>query len=369
MAKYRLLTRISDNRDELQWNNYNIEKYIDPPAPEISDNNYSTEVQSTLNSKILSLFTGSNIGIDDITSFSKSNNPPADNINYVRIDNNSSTPLYAWIDPESSTGIIYYTESTSIKLLNGYNLFYNYKSCKTIDVSNWDTSAITSFTGMFQNCTALKSLDLSNIDASKVRGMMSMFSDCSSLTSLNLTNFNPSNITTTNGMFYNCRLLKSLDLSGFNFSNCSDTSSMFYNCSSLTSLNLDNFNASEVTNMFNMFNGCRALTSLNVKHLDISSVTNMQNMFRDCSGLTSIIFQESLLDEFKFDTSKVINIQYMFSGCDDINYIKCNSETKSFIDDHYIEMVLLKTYTVELCSKRSNPCKTWIRPFYLKLDP
>ena len=62
-----------------------------------------------------------------------------------------------------------------------------------------------------------------------------MFRSCSSLTSLDLSSFDTSAVTSMNSMFRSCSSLTSLDLSGFNTSAVTDMSGMFYFCSSLTS--------------------------------------------------------------------------------------------------------------------------------------
>ena len=64
---------------------------------------------------------------------------------------------------------------------------------------------------------------------------------------LDLSNFNTSNVTTMNVMFRNCNSLTSLDLSSFNTSNVTDMSGMLYDCNSLASLNLSNLDTSNAT--------------------------------------------------------------------------------------------------------------------------
>ncbi|WP_375152656.1 BspA family leucine-rich repeat surface protein [Enterococcus mundtii] len=44
-----------------------------------------------------------------------------------------------------------------------------------LDVSQWDTSQVTSMNGMFQNSRELKELDVSNWNTSKVTSMSLMF--------------------------------------------------------------------------------------------------------------------------------------------------------------------------------------------------
>ena len=124
---------------------------------------------------------------------------------------------------------------------------------------------------------------------SQGRDMSSMFAYCSGLTSLDLSGFDTSAVTSMSRMFAYCSGLTSLDLSGFDTSAVTSMLSMFYNCSGLTSLNLSGFDTSAVTNMEMMFNNCSKLTSLNLSSFDTSAVTSMGYMFSDCSSLTSLI--------------------------------------------------------------------------------
>ena len=92
--------------------------------------------------------------------------------------------------------------------------------------------------------------------------MASMFSSCSGLTSLDLTGFNTSAVTNMASMFSACSGLTSLDLTGFNTSAVMFMGEMFSSCSGLTSLDLTGFDTSAVTNMASMFSSCSGLTSL-----------------------------------------------------------------------------------------------------------
>ena len=97
---------------------------------------------------------------------------------------------------------------------------------------------------------------------SQGRDMSNMFSSCSGLTSLDLTGFNTSAVTNMASMFCDCSGLTSLDLTGFDTSAVTFMGEMFRNCSGLTSLDLTGFDTSAVTNMGNIFSGCSGLTSL-----------------------------------------------------------------------------------------------------------
>ena len=67
-----------------------------------------------------------------------------------------------------------------------------------------------------------------------------MFSGCSNLISLNLSNFNTSSVTSMNYMFSGCSNLISLNLSNFNTSSVTSMSNMFYGCNNLENINLIN---------------------------------------------------------------------------------------------------------------------------------
>ena len=130
-------------------------------------------------------------------------------------------------------------------------MFKDCKSITEINLSNFDTSLVSSMDFMFERCKSLTSLDLSNFNTSLVKRMIFMFSGCSSLTILNLTNFDTSLVTLMDSMFSHCSSLTSLDLSNFNTSLLDSADSMFYDCVNLSYLNLYNFSESKVKlNMF-----------------------------------------------------------------------------------------------------------------------
>ena len=120
----------------------------------------------------------------------------------------------------------------------------------------------------FRNCTALTSLDLSSFDTSAVTSMSDMFNGCSSLTSLDVSNFDTSAVTNMGSMFSGCSSLTSLDLSSFDTSAITSISEMFRGCNSLTSLDVSNFDTSAITDIRNakyMFEGCTALKNIKCK--------------------------------------------------------------------------------------------------------
>ena len=272
----------------------------------------------------------------------------------------SNSTIYA--NPSSTSGLFSnLTNVTSIDLSNMdtsgmtsmRDMFRKDTSLTNITFGdNFNTANVTSMNGVFWDCNSLTSIDLSNFNTSNVTDINNMFAECSSLTALDLSNLDTSNVTSMGnpgnfgygGMFRNCKSLTSLDLSSFDTSKVKQMSDMFRGCSNLTNLNLSNFNTSSATSMADMFGECSKLTSLDLSSFDTSKVTNMQDMFHKCSLLTSLnlsgfntskvtnmgsMFSEcsnlTTLDLSSFDTSKVTNMQGMFYDCSSLTNLDLSS--------------------------------------------
>ena len=179
---------------------------------------------------------------------------------------------------------------------------------ESIDVSSFDTSAVTNMRGMFWQCSGLTSLDLSSFDTANVTNMAEMFSGCSNLASLDLSSFDTSNVTNMVRMFGLCVDLTSLDVSKWDTSSVTSMASMFSECSSLTSLDVSKWDTSSVTSMASMFSECSSLTSLDVSKWDTSSATDISFMFSMCADLKD-------LDVSAWDTSSVTEMGTIFQGC------------------------------------------------------
>lgn len=155
---------------------------------------------------------------------------------------------------------------------------------KTLDLSDLDTSQVTSMIEAFFQCK-VESLNISNLDTSSVTNMTRMFSGCQYLTDIDLSSFDTSNVTDMAGMFSGCYGLKSLDVSRFDTSKVTDMNFMFASCSNLTSLDASNLDTSKVERMSNMFNYCTALEKINLGSIDVSNVILNDYMFANCKNL------------------------------------------------------------------------------------
>ncbi|EHC6329856.1 BspA family leucine-rich repeat surface protein [Listeria monocytogenes] len=129
----------------------------------------------------------------------------------------------------------------------------------SIDLSNFDTSNVTSMDSMFYANYAV-SIDVSNFDTSQVTNMFGMFESTSYATSLDVSNFDTSKVTNMSGMFWGSAAT-SLDVSSFDTSQVSDMSYMFAE-SAATSLDLSSFDTSQVSDMGYMFDEASQLQNL-----------------------------------------------------------------------------------------------------------
>ena len=195
-----------------------------------------------------------------------------------------------------------------------------------IDLSNFDTSIVTSMKSMFENCENLEYIKFGDINTSSVLYMSNMFSNCLSLLSLDLSKFDTSKVQYMEYMFYQCFLLTSLDITNFDTSNVETIESMFYGCQSLLELDLSYMDVSKVTNMEYLFRECFSLTSLNLNNFYTPNAIYMTGLFIDCRSLET-------LDLSYLETSNVIDMSYMFFNCKSLTFLNLTNFDTFYVED------------------------------------
>ena len=189
---------------------------------------------------------------------------------------------------------------------------------------------LTCTDNMFKECSNIAEIDLSNFDTSLVTSMRNMFYGCSSLRTLNLSNICTSKVMAMNHMFCGCSSLSSLDLSYFDTSEVMDMNYMFQGCSSLNALDLSSFDTSKVVFINNIFKECSKLDYLNLKYADIN-----KNILLDLTSPSLVICSENdnLIDLFM--QKQNINCNYNQSYTN-INNNKCYSNNSLFDNNKHI---------------------------------
>lgn len=211
---------------------------------------------------------------------------------------NSTTGLLTLKNVVDTETIRYFDKKTSVKKIaaqegtkfvgNCSCMFEEYTNCTDIDLSNVDTSRMTSMSNMFYGCYSLMDLDLTGVDTSKVDSMDYTFGICSALENIDLSGFKTSSVTTMAYMFYGCQSLKKIYLGSFSFGNVTNMAGMFSGCEALESIGGPPFISSNCTDFASMFSGCKALKELDLRSLDTSKAENMNSFFAGCDSLKTL---------------------------------------------------------------------------------
>ena len=234
------------------------------------------------------------------------------------------------------------------KVTTIHRVFSSCEKLEEIDVSKWNTSNVTDMSWTFGDCYSVTKLDVSNWDTSKAVNMLTMFTNCKSLKEINTSNWNTSNVTNMNAMFNSCKELKEIDVSNWNTSNVTDMSSMFAACSALTKLDVSKWNTANVKNMRTMFSSCSSLEELDVSNFNTSNVTDMWSTFANCSSLSKI-------DVSKWNTSNVKNMQTLFAHCKSLkeldvsnwNISNCTTFYYTFQNCSQVEYLEMKNWNIK----------------------
>ena len=224
-------------------------------------------------------------------------------INLTNLDTSNVTTMYGMFHGSSATELNGLNQFNTSKVINMYQMFYG-SAATSLDLSSFDTSKVTYMSYMFDGCAATEIKGLTNLNTSNVTDMSYMFYK-SKATSLDLSGFDTSNVTDMSDMFSSSAATEIKGLNQFNTSNVTDMSSMFSN-SAATNLDVSSFDTSNVTTMYYMFFGSDAIEVKGLTQFNTSNVTNMRSMFGSSAATT--------LDLSSFDTSNVTNMSYMFSS-------------------------------------------------------
>jgi surface protein len=193
---------------------------------------------------------------------------------------------------------------------------------RIVGLETWDVSNVEAFGYMFRDCKRLREINVSGWDVSKGSDFERMFEGCLELENIIGIedwefNKNPdsNNTYTFNGMFAYCENLKHLPIDFWNVDNFTIFNSMFNKCKSLISLDLSKWNVSKMQDAADMFKVCRSLKSVgDISKWDIGQLRSCQGMFKYCDKLTLDISNWKLDDKclthgmfYYTDESKLIH--------------------------------------------------------------
>ena len=169
------------------------------------------------------------------------------------------------------------------------------------NTSNWDTSKVTSMSGMF-SATKAANPDTSKWNTSKVTTTNGMF-HTAAVANPNTSNWNTENVTDMSAMFYKAPAATP-DTAKWNTSKVTNMSVMF-GATEAANPDTSNWNTSKVTRMNGMFQGAK-VANPDVSNWDTSQVTDLSDMFNGATAATP--------DVAKWDTSQVTNMEGVFTA-------------------------------------------------------
>lgn len=204
-----------------------------------------------------------------------------------------------------------------LRTKNGTNydqLFRDYNG-PDIDVSQWDTSKVTSAQYCFSNCT--KSMDISNWDLSSLTNATNMFDHFANGNKyIDLSVLDFSNVTNVNYMFYFSNTdyldVRNINLTGttsynnlFGFSSGTELDLSNWNILKITTLlamcsyskfkkiNLTGWNTVKVTDFRSVFTGSQNLETLLIPDWDMTNATSTSNFINNVKKLKYIDLSRS----------------------------------------------------------------------------
>ena len=291
IGKYRLLTRIGETRDEIQWNDYNVEKIV-PDA---------TLISGSLRNKIREIFPVSDMY--ERYFISKSNTPPDSDIQIVNISS-TETPVYIY-SPTNNNHISIYSEAKNIFFNNNSrSMFDNVYLADASFISSFNSARLFNASRMFDR-SYLDTFDFSWFaqGTSTINNMSYMFRR-NYLENISFDNIDTSNVTDMSYMLAGERLV--------------DPGGTYIEGPSFTEIDISSFNTSKLENVSGMFEYCENLKSINMLNLDISKITDCTDMFNSCIGLTTIICSSEVEDWIR---TNEINMG-LPRGADVINFLR-----------------------------------------------
>lgn len=180
---------------------------------------------------------------------------------------------------------------------------------------------------------------------------------------LDVSNLDTSKITSMNGLFSKCDSSaygSTLNVSGWDVSNVTDMTDMFSACDVLPSLDVSSWNVSKLVKADFMFTGCYKLSTVDFSRWDTSSLESFVG-FSQGVGFKTIVFGENFgkmtdkftsLDISQISTWKDDSVKSLLNLYDrkangmGVVTIKLHANTKAVLGEDGIAQLTAKGYTI-----------------------
>ena len=302
-----------NNLESLNIDNFDTSKVKDMSAMFIGLENLETLDLSSFDTSNVTdfslMFVDSNFGYLNFGNFDM--RKATENMATFRIFDGTTAEKVRW-----SPNIVHFTDDfLRIGELDISNMTLNESTIlseSAVKINAKNTVFVGNCSYMFSNMKSLEEIDLTNVDTSQVTSMRGMFSDTDNLTTLDLSSFDTSNVTNMSSMFSGMTSLKKLDLRNFDTSNVTDMQYMFSRMTNLKELDVTSFDTSKVTNMDRMFNEANSLEVLDLTSFDNGALIE-QNHF--INGSLEKLFCEGLFQNMESLKTIYASEKWKYKSC------------------------------------------------------
>jgi len=194
-----------------------------------------------------------------------------------------------------------------INMSSMHNMF-THCVCKDLDLSHWDTQAISDMSYVFAG--SIRTVDLTGWDYSSCQTIEGMFANCLYLSTVDIEIPDYANIFDMSNMFYNCTSLRkavvNIKCSGLEYAE-----GVFDNCTSMTDCSLINLKTDYIEDIGFMFYNCVSLCNLDISGWSYYSFKSMGHLFTNCRSLAEFDF--TIFDRKGFGRK---SLDGYLDGCD-----------------------------------------------------
>ncbi|HHZ8017996.1 TPA: BspA family leucine-rich repeat surface protein [Enterococcus faecalis] len=300
-----------------------VAPWLRPNSVITNDNvkNVSVIFQDGVKFSNLSLFTPQNDVEYDVTA-ERDSKLKIKSIQFDKVDTSGMTDSQYLFKNGNALKVIKGLENFDTSNLEKMNEMFSGTGIKSLDLSGWDTSNVTSMQYMFANMPMLESLDISGWNLNSVPVMDDMFKE-TTLAQLRMDDWDLSNprykdleeikthifdqrpttfgelsavnwkvpyLITTKNLFSNV-YYKKIDIHGWDTPNLQSMDSMFSYNNVVTDINMSNWNISNITDRLGFdftFSSMNGLKVLDLSGLDVSNVTMSTTMFRNTQNVVDL---------------------------------------------------------------------------------
>ena len=308
---------IQENNSKLLENNRDLSSILE------TVNNLPDEVKINLQEKIVTptIEQQEIVADEDYTALSK-----------VIVDGDADLKPENIKEGVNIFGVEGNAKTTDFKITDARYLFYYGSRLNEMDnilnLCDWDS--ITNIMYMFYQIDVTE-LNLSNINTSNVTSMVSMFQYSRKLKSIDLSNFDTRKVTTLQNMFSGCSEIENINISSFDTKNVTNISSMFQYCQKLKSIDLSNFDTRNVESMASMFSRC-PLVDLDISNFDMSKCDSISNIVSECSELVNLKFGTNLGKGYTTRTTNTSSYRVDLSYCTKLTHESLMSVINNLYD-------------------------------------